>query len=258
MLAGARAAWQAAGSPALPAAHARQQAWWQAGGAVGYFGSSGLTAARFRALPADPARLATLVRRAALRQGRTGVTEEMFSIYDQMLKWDPISSAVRAAVFRGLAALPGVRSTGRLTDPLGRAGYGIELAARGGGAEREVLVIAPRTGAMLADEFFAVRSSQPAAPSGAVPGPTSCPAHSKVVAKGVCLVGVATRHGHKVYVAPSQGARTLMKIHLGPQLALPEGALASYDVVLRAGWTNAAPQLPPPAQRFSVARDAKG
>jgi hypothetical protein len=261
VLPGARAAWRAAGSPALPAAHAKEQAWWQTGGAIGNFGNSSLTAARYRALPADPARLAALVRRAALAQDRTEVTQGMFGIYDQMLKWDPITPAVRAAVFRGLAALPGVRSTGRLTDPAGRAGYGIELTP-GRGAERQVLVIAPRTGALLADEYFAVRSSQPAAPSGAVPGPTwqgKCPPHSKVAKFGVCIVGVVTRHGHKVYVAPTTGRKEFaIKGRPGPELALPAGALASYDVVLQAGWTDSSPKLPPPAQWFSVATDGKG
>jgi hypothetical protein len=255
VLPGARTAWQAAGSPALPTGHAREQAWWQTGGAVGYFGNSSLTPARFRALPADPARLATLVRRAALRQG-DGVTQSMFDIYDQLLKWDPITPAVRAAVFRGLAALPGVRSMGRMTDPLSRAGYGIELAP-GRGADRQVLIIAPGTGALLADEYFAVKSAHPTAASGAVPGPTSCPAHGRLIGKNMCLVGVIVRNDRKVFVPPSQ-AKELGHIQIGPRLALPDGALLSYDVVLRAGWTDAAPQLPPSSQQFSVARDARG
>ena len=260
VLPGARAAWKAAGSPALPTAHAREQAWWQTGGAVGYFGNSNLTAARFRALPADSAGLAKLVRRAALRQGTTGVTQEMFDIYDQMLKWDPITPAVRAAVFRGLAALPGVRSAGRMTDAIGRSGYGIELAP-GRGADRQVLIVAPGTGALLADEYFAVKSAQSAAPSGAVPGPKSmkCPAHSKVLGKGYCVVGVKVKNGRKVYVAPSdRTSKYLVKVHLGPSLALPAGAMDSYDVVLRAGWTDASPKLPPRSQWRSVATDGKG
>lgn len=260
VLPGARAAWKAAGSPALPTAHASQQAWWQTGGAVGYFGNSSLTAARFRALPADSARLASLVRRAALRQGTTGVTQEMFDIYDQLLKWDPITPAVRAAVFRGLAALPGVRSAGRMTDAIGRPGYGIELAP-GRGADRQVLIIAPGTGALLADEYFAVKSAQHAAPSGAVPGPKSlrCPAHSKVLGKGFCVVGVKVRNGRKIFVAPTdRNSKYLVKIHPGPSLALPPGAMDSYDVVLRAGWTDASPKLPPRSQWRSVATDGKG
>jgi hypothetical protein len=246
--AGAAAAWRAAGSRPLRAHRGRQQAWWQTGGAVGYLGNGNLTFAQFRSLPSAPGRLAAVVRRAARAQNKAGVPAGMFSIYDQLLKWDPIAPRVRAAVFRDLAALPGVRSAGRVTDPLGRPGYGIEMTGTGPSGEREVLVIAPGTGSLLADEFLTTTAPRPLAPGGARPGPTSCPRGTRLVMRGVCRSGVITRHGHQV----------IDEFSLGPQLALPRGSLVSYDAVVRAGWTSAQPRLPAPSERFSVATDGRG
>ena len=59
----------------------------------------------------------------------------MFGVYDQLLKLDPITPQVRAAVFTDLARLPGVRSIGQVTDPLGRTGYGIALGPGPAGQE---------------------------------------------------------------------------------------------------------------------------
>ena len=246
--AGAVAAWRAAGSRPLPAHRGRQQAWWQAGGAVGYLGNGNLTFAQFRSLPSAPGRLAAVVRRAARAQNKASVPADMFGIYDQLLKWDPIAPRVRAAVFRDLAALPGVRSAGRVTDPLGRAGYGIEMPGTGPSTEREILVIAPATGSLLADEFLTITAPRRLAAGGARPGPTSCPRGTRLVMRGVCRSGVITRHGQKV----------IDEIQLGPQLALPRGSLVSYDAVVRAGWTSAQPRLPALSQRFSVATDGRG
>jgi hypothetical protein len=246
--AGATAAWRADGSPPLPRHHGRQQAWWQTGGAVGYLGNGNLTFAQFRALPSAPRRLAAVVRRAARAQNPSGVREEMFGVYDQLLKWDPITPGVRAAVFRDLAALPGVRSAGRVTDPLGRTGYGIELTGTGSGAQREVLVIAPGTASLLADEYFTTTAPRHVPASGARPGLTACPGGKKPVRQNICGTKKITRHGKKY----------LEMIALGPQPVLPRGSLESYDAVIQAGWTNARPRLPDPSERFSVATDSKG
>ena len=246
--AGAAAAWRADGSPPLPRHHGRQQAWWQTGGAVGYLGNGNLTFAQFRALPSAPKRLAAVVRRAARAQNPHGVRYEMFDVYDQLLKWDPITPQVRAAVFRDLAALPGVRSAGRVTDPLGRTGYGIEMTGTGSGAERQVLVIAPGTGSLLADEYFTTTAPRQVPASGARPGLTSCPGGKQPVRQNICGTKMITRHGKKY----------LEMIALGPRLVLPSGSLESYDAVIRAGWTSARPRLPAPSLRFSTATDGKG
>jgi hypothetical protein len=246
--AGAAAAWRAAGSPPLPRHRGHEQGWWQTGGAVGYLGNGSPTFAQFRALPSAPKRLAAVVRRAARAQSPHDVREDMFGVYDQLLKWDPINPQVRAAVFRDLAALPGVRSVGPVTDPLGRSGYGIELTGTGPGAQREILVIAPGTGRLLADEYFTTTAPRNVPASGARPGLTSCPGGKKPVRQNICGTRMITRHGKK-YVE---------MIALGPQLVLPRGSLESYDAVIQAGWTSAKPRLPAPSRRFSVVTDGKG
>ncbi|HEY1639131.1 MAG TPA: hypothetical protein VGG35_00460 [Streptosporangiaceae bacterium] len=246
--AGAEAAWRAAGSPPLPRRHGPQQAWWQTGGGVGYLGNGNLTFAQFRALPSAPRRLAAVVRRAARAQSPSGVRYEMFDVYDQLLKWDPITPQVRAAVFRDLAALPGVRSAGRVTDPLGRVGYGIEMTGTGSGAERQVLVIAPGTASLLADEYFTTTAPRQVPPSGARPGLTSCPGGKQPARQNICGTRKIIRHGKKY----------LEMIALGPRLVLPAGSLESYDAVIRAGWTNARPRLPAASLRFSTATDGRG
>ena len=277
---GASAAWLADGSPPLPATHSRQQAWWQVGGSVGYLGNSSPTLAQFRALPPSPAGLASAVRKLALRQDRasapawgsrnvqawssgagSSLSQDIFGIYVQLLKWDPITPQVRAAVFRNIAGLPGVRSVGRIADPLGRAGYGIAMTSpQAAAGDQEVLVINSATGALLADEYVVTAASggatRPA--SGAVPGPTGCPAGAVRAVRGrVCVVGARVVHGR--IQARAAGAREKFSLlDLGPQLALAPGQVDSFDAVIRAGWTNAAPPLPPLRRQFSVVADGKG
>lgn len=280
--AAARAAWTADGSPALAVQRSRQQAWWQTGGGVGYFGNSSPTFAQFQALPSSPAGLASAVRKAALQQERTAVpppggrrfktwsagpvpslSQDMFGVYVQLLKWDPITPQVRAAVFRNIAGLPGVRSIGKVTDPIGRAGYGIAMTSpKAAASDAEVLVINPATGALLADEFVVTSASadsrHPA--SGAVPGFTKCRAGTERIKARSCISGVRVTHvnGRTKITAISGSGSKLTVVGLGPQLALAPGQVDSFDVVLSAGWTNAAPKLPPLSRQFSVTADGKG
>jgi hypothetical protein len=264
---GAAAAWRADGSPKLPAQDGPQQAWWQTGGAVGYLGNDNLTFAQFQRLPSSPAALAAVVTKAAEQQiappppthgvrtwsiggGQPSLSQAMFGVYDQLLKLDPISPQVRAAVFRDLAGLPGVRSIGKVTDPLGRTGDGIALApGRQQLSDRtpleEVLVIAPGSGLLLADEFVAEQGPSPGRRSGAAPGQTRCPGKSIVrrIKGPACLERLS---GH------------LELVSLGPAPDLSPGQVESYDVIVTAGWTNASPPLPPRSQQFSVAKDGKG
>jgi hypothetical protein len=280
---GARAAWQADGAPPLPATHAAQTAWWQTGAGVGYFGDYSPTLAQFQALPSQSAALAAAVRRAALAQeqmsqvpsgkeiqswkesGLPTLGQDMFGVYMQLLKWDPITPQVRAAVFRDLATLPGVRSAGPMSDPLGRPGFGIAMASSQGQAgEEEILVVAPGTGALLADEYVATGPGGPAAksvPSGATPGLAKCPAGSVAGVKAhACLLGVrATRvNGHLKIVGVLHDGTRLGVVALGPRLALAPAQVVSYDAVISAGWISTAPALPPLSRQFSMAADGQG
>ncbi|WP_199441213.1 CU044_5270 family protein [Umezawaea beigongshangensis] len=66
----------------------------------------------------------------------------------------PVTAEVRSSAYRIVAGLPGVRSLGRVTDPLGRAGVGVAVAPERsvthGTVERQ-LVVDERTGVLLAE-----------------------------------------------------------------------------------------------------------
>ncbi|WP_431961535.1 CU044_5270 family protein [Actinacidiphila sp. bgisy160] len=87
----------------------------------------------------------------------------------------PVKPAVRAAAYRVMADLPGVRVTGHVTDPLGRVGVGVDFPVtyRGPlGTTRQRLVVDPSTGAMLSDELVLVEPSARALEGGLDAGTT--------------------------------------------------------------------------------------
>jgi hypothetical protein len=276
--AGAAAAWRAGGSPKLPSRHGRQQGWWQTGGTDGYLGNGNLTSAQFQRLPASPARLSAVVKKAAEQQiepspnvkavywstaGKESLAETMFGVYDQLLKLDPITPAVRAAVFRDLARLPGVHSIGKVTDPLGRTGYGIAQsqgpADNGAEQTEEVLVIAPGSGLLLADEFVVTSTSYSAPSSGAAPGLGTCPKGTALpkINHPMCKLSAAQAKQLPASEGLYSGHGFLL-VGPGPMVELASGQVESFDAIVGARWTNASPALPSPSQRFSVVKDSKG
>ncbi|MDX3075625.1 CU044_5270 family protein [Streptomyces sp. MI02-7b] len=87
----------------------------------------------------------------------------------------PVKPGVRAAAYRVMADLPGVRVTGRVTDPLGRAGVGVDFPVSYRtplGTTRERLVVDPSTGAMLSDEVVLLEPSAQARTAGLGAGTT--------------------------------------------------------------------------------------
>jgi hypothetical protein len=165
------AAWRAAGSPrswrpwglkkaALTTRPENLEQTWQYGqGRIGYLEGdlAFLTQAQFRALPATPRGLARALRREAMQTwsarhpGGGGATADQL-IWDEALQvlQDPVSPQVRAAAFRVMAGLPGVRMLGLRRDPLGRTGYAF---GTGRTALGEIAIIDPATGSLLASEF---------------------------------------------------------------------------------------------------------
>lgn len=87
--------------------------------------------ARLRTLPTTPGGLRSFFMRhqAGNTTGRgTGSDEQwVASAATYMLATEPVPPAVRAAAFRLLAGLPGVRDAGPATDPLGRHGIAIAM-----------------------------------------------------------------------------------------------------------------------------------
>lgn len=131
------AAWRADGSPTewrmgplrlSTAAEPAEVAEHPSGGG-GYFGESEVSLAEIRSLPADPE---ALKRWGARRINRQSImptdTDVHFATAITLLTSTPAAPAVRAAAFRLLASLPGVRNEGKVRDAHGRTGTRIVVA----------------------------------------------------------------------------------------------------------------------------------
>jgi hypothetical protein len=143
------AAWRAAGSPSrwifgagaktqtdTLSAQASAASMSVSDGTVGYIeGDEGsLTAAQFAALPDTTGGLKALLvgyakkTWSAQHPGGGGATVDQLVWGEAVaLLTDPVTPQVRAAAFKVMAGLPGVRSLGRMHDLLGRTGYGLGL-----------------------------------------------------------------------------------------------------------------------------------
>ncbi|MFC4466083.1 CU044_5270 family protein [Streptomyces xiangluensis] len=87
----------------------------------------------------------------------------------------PVKPGTRAAAYRLLADLPGIRVQGSATDPLGRKGIGITLpdhAETPLGSVEQRLVVDPSTGALLAELIVLAEPSATARQAGLDAGTT--------------------------------------------------------------------------------------
>jgi hypothetical protein len=175
-----RAAWQRAGSPsswpkdeACPAAGNYTAGPGATRTVVGepevgtyLIGGSNLTAAQIRELPADPGRLQVWMIDSLLRSSPEMTASELsqgiFNAMINLLYQAPNTPAIRAAAYRLLADLPGLRDLGTVTDPKGRAGNAVTMRtneeapgvrqADTGGAREVRLIFDPASGQPLAWE----------------------------------------------------------------------------------------------------------
>jgi hypothetical protein len=122
-----------------------------------------VTVAQIQALPGDMAGL-----KKRLLQGYAGHSTEandpmardpwLFQITIGLLRDMPVKPATRAAAYKILAGLKGVRALGQVIDPLGRKGQAIGLNANyGAGMEQRQIIVNPETGLLLADQTVALR-----------------------------------------------------------------------------------------------------
>ncbi|MBO2461398.1 CU044_5270 family protein [Actinomadura violacea] len=114
-----------------------------------------LTPEDVRTLPADPARLRTALLRLIKRASADEGDEQLFDWGGSLLLRYPASPQVRAATYRMLAGLPGIRKLGTVTDRAGRTGTAVGLNAgvdAQGSRFTERLVLDPKTGRALAWE----------------------------------------------------------------------------------------------------------
>jgi hypothetical protein len=136
-------------------------------GTVGYVEGdlTGLKAAQLAAMPTTARGIAAVLRQyykqltyCAQHPGKCSTQDQIIWAEAVMLLGDPISRQARAATLRVMAALPGVKVLGLMTDPLGRTGYALT-----GGQEYpnpvpanfnplNVILIDPGTGSVLATE----------------------------------------------------------------------------------------------------------
>lgn len=128
------------------------------------FGGTILSARELQALPASPARLMALI----LRGSTAGAESYIFQVTPSLLTL-PVTPAVRSALYRMLAGLPGVQSLGQVNDPAGEPGAAVALTGRfrhcgfgQGGIHsyrfssctvQQRLIIDPHTGLPLAEEL---------------------------------------------------------------------------------------------------------
>jgi hypothetical protein len=119
----------------------------QAMGVARYGPGRGFTAAQLQRLPTDPVRLLAAIR-ARARTG-TGLSRDPWELGFTLLV-APVPPDVRAALYRALAALPGVQRVGAERVG-GHAGIALARRVRMPGATVErVIVVDPTTGALLA------------------------------------------------------------------------------------------------------------
>ena len=114
-------------------------------------GSKALSLRQLRALPADPARLKTLLSAGwSPAWGLGSATSYLFQTVPAVLEM-PVTPAVRAALYRLLAGLPGVRSLGTVTDVAGQQGVAVAHTEKYTGCGRQIGLTSTETtsGAMF-------------------------------------------------------------------------------------------------------------
>jgi hypothetical protein len=129
------------------------------GPAFWVLGRTGVTVRDVRRLPTTPAALqrALLSMRAPERGGARAADDKVWWLWYEtpnlLAEW-PLTPRTRAAAYRMLADLPGIRLVGRVTDPLGRPGVAVARTEhdQGFGTVERQLVFDPETSAFLAGQ----------------------------------------------------------------------------------------------------------
>ncbi len=99
-------------------------------------------------LPRDPAKLRARLLTGKVEGGPPGPAEAFVQVGDLLRETDA-PPALRAALYRAAAGLPGVKSLGTVTDKLGRHGLGLAFDSHG---TRHELIFSATTSALLAEQ----------------------------------------------------------------------------------------------------------
>ncbi|KAK1179028.1 CU044_5270 family protein [Streptomyces sp. NBS 14/10] len=145
------------------------------GDKIAALGARNVTYADLWKLPADTAKLKEYLE-GLYEEDRgseiSGRTEWMWRQAAGLIGL-PVRPEVRAAAYRVIADLPGIRSLGEVTDPLGREGVGFALPATERpdyGTARSELIVDPATGALLSDQQVLTKPNAQAAEAGLTAG----------------------------------------------------------------------------------------
>ncbi|MFH8533951.1 CU044_5270 family protein [Streptomyces tendae] len=190
-----KARWQAAGSPGTVQAAVIGD---EEGGTLGYtmgtsrptvvrtdaddkiyaLGPQNVTYQDLRELPSDSGKLRRALEEmyAQDRSAEAGPDRTAYVLRQAVgLVTMPVKPAVRAAAYRVMADLPGVRALGDVTDPLGREGAGFAFPGAAStplGAVEQRLVVDPATGELLSDQLLLTEPSARAREAGIGAGTT--------------------------------------------------------------------------------------
>jgi hypothetical protein len=116
-------------------------------------------------LPTDPAKLRARLLTGKVEGGPPGPAEAFTQVGDLLRETDA-SAALRAALYRAAAGLPGVRFLGTVTDRLARRGLGLAIDSHG---IRHELIFSAQTSALLSEQGVPVgRAPGVQAPRGTV------------------------------------------------------------------------------------------
>jgi len=137
-----------------------------------------------------------------------------------LLSEAPAPPKVRAAAFRMLASLPGIKAEGTAADPLGRTGTVISLP----------LATTTQLGLHTSPMQLGTYRRQWIID----------PAHGRLLA--VRDLTATPPHGHGPYTTRDSGARTRLEVDDMPDRFHKRGDLAGYVVYEVAEWTNAGPR----------------
>lgn len=231
-------------------------------------------------LPTDPAQLASVIARRRLQVNGGGADSTVagldayqlsdgapYSVFEgaAVLLIGPTSGmtpALAGALLRVMAAQPGARPLGTVTDHDGRSGEGVADTAHGTAVDR--VVVDPMTGRVLEAEFALPPTSGPAprSCSGPVgqtattcatytgPGISTAPVWTDVVASGVVGSPTAT-------VAPAGALRPVAtRVPGAPIDVIPTALPGGAGVHLT--WSAPADQGTGPVTGYVVAEDTGG
>jgi hypothetical protein len=150
-----KADWVAAGSPDVTVSPSDMT-----------FGPGGLSdgPTDLTKLPTDPQTLGAQISSRHIEGGPPGPGEDFTQIGDLLRETDA-PPALRAALFKVAAGLPGVEELGAVRDHEGRVGVGV---ARVSGGARHELIFNPKDSSLMGEEDVVVDASAQSEPAGTV------------------------------------------------------------------------------------------